>query len=190
MEERNLLLRTGLDKLYVAQMIGVMIAVGSLLVVWIPFLGMLAMLAVIVGRIAILVLEVQGLLKLNQVNDRYMTVLMLSIIAFVCGLFDKVWLFEAISTVLTLAAMWVLIKTTNCYLEEKGRTDIAGRGDTVLKINIGVAVVAEVLGLVFMATGAAVAVGMSLIFSVVAMVLSLVSLCLYIGYLSQAKDVF
>src|SRR5699024_10527379 len=83
--------------------------------------------------------------KLKQVDGRYTTVLILYVVNFLCGLFDDLAFMDLVETVLSLAAMWILINTTNEYLEQVGRSDVAAKGRRVLAINIGLSVASVVI---------------------------------------------
>ena len=124
MGEQSILMRKGLDKLYTSLLISVMIMICAILA-FIPILGLLAMVAMLVGSLVSLVFEIQGILKLKQVDGRYTTVLILYVVNFLCGLFDDLAFMDLVETVLSLAAMWILINTTNEYLEQVGRSDVA-----------------------------------------------------------------
>ena len=193
MGEQSILMRKGLDKLYTSLLISVMIMICAILA-FIPILGLLAMVAMLVGSLVSLVFEIQGILKLKQVDGRYTTVLILYVVNFLCGLFDDLAFMDLVETVLSLAAMWILINTTNEYLEQVGRSDVAAKGRRVLAINIGLSVASVVISaLSLMADSTwdlgvlAVSAG---IFAVLALVLGLVTLVLYISYLGNARDSF
>ena len=193
MGEQSILMRKGLDKLYTSLLISVMIMICAILA-FIPILGLLAMVAMLVGSLVSLVFEIQGIPKLKQVDGRYTTVLILYVVNFLCGLFDDLAFMDLVETVLSLAAMWILINTTNEYLEQVGRSDVAAKGRRVLAINIGLSVASVVISaLSLMADSTwdlgvlAVSAG---IFAVLALVLGLVTLVLYISYLGNARDSF
>ena len=193
MGEQSILMRKGLDKLYTSLLISVMIMICAILA-FIPILGLLAMVAMLVGSLVSLVFEIQGILKLKQVDGRYTTVLILYVVNFLCGLFDDLAFMDLVETVLSLAAMWILINTTNEYLEQVGRSDVAAKGRRVLAINIGLSVASVVISaLSLMADSTwdlrvlAVSAG---VFAVLALVLGLVTLVLYISYLGEARDSF
>ena len=193
MGEQSILMRKGLDKLYTSLLISVMIMICAILA-FIPILGLLAMVAMLVGSLVSLVFEIQGILKLKQVDGRYTTVLILYVVNFLCGLFDDLAFMDLVETVFSLAAMWILINTTNEYLEQVGRSDVAAKGRRVLAINIGLSVASVVISaLSLMADSTwdlrvlAVSAG---VFAVLALVLGLVTLVLYISYLGEARDSF
>lgn len=193
MGEQSILMRKGLDKLYTSLLISVMIMICAILA-FIPILGLLAMVAMLVGSLVSLVFEIQGILKLKQVDGRYTTVLILYVVNFLCGLFDDLAFMDLVETVLSLAAMWILINTTNEYLEQVGRSDVAAKGRRVLAINIGLSVASVVISaLSLMADNTwdlgvlAVSAG---VFAVLTLVLGLVTLVLYISYLGNARDSF
>ena len=193
MGEQSILMRKGLDKLYTSLLISVMIMICAILA-FIPILGLLAMVAMLVGSLVSLVFEIQGILKLKQVDGRYTTVLILYVVNFLCGLFDDLAFMDLVETVLSLAAMWILINTTNEYLEQVGRSDVAAKGRRVLAINIGLSVASVVISaLSLMADSTwdlgALAVSAG-VFAVLALVLGLVTLVLYISYLGNARASF
>ena len=193
MGEQSILMRKGLDKLYTSLLISVMIMICAILA-FIPILGLLAMVAMLVGSLVSLVFEIQGILKLKQVDGRYTTVLILYVVNFLCGLFDDLAFMDLVETVLSLAAMWILINTTNEYLEQVGRSDVAAKGRRVLAINIGLSVASVVISALSLMADSTWDLGVLAVsagvFAVLALVLGLVTLVLYISYLSNARDSF
>lgn len=193
MGEQSILMRKGLDKLYTSLLISVMIMICAILA-FIPILGLLAMVAMLVGSLVSLVFEIQGILKLKQVDGRYTTVLILYVVNFLCGLFDDLAFMDLVETVLSLAAMWILINTTNEYLEQMGRSDVAAKGRRVLAINIGLSVASVVISALSLMADSTWDLGVLAVsagvFAVLALVLGLVTLVLYISYLGNARDSF
>lgn len=193
MGEQSILMRKGLDKLYTSLLISVMIMICAILA-FIPILGLLAMVAMLVGSLVSLVFEIQGILKLKQVDGRYTTVLILYVVNFLCGLFDDLAFMDLVETVLSLAAMWILINTTNEYLEQVGRSDVAAKGRRVLAINIGLSVASVVISALSLMADSTWDLGVLAVsagvFAVLALVLGLVTLVLYISYLGSARDSF
>ena len=193
MGEQAILMRKGLDKLYTSLLISVMIMICAILA-FIPILGLLAMVAMLVGSLVSLVFEIQGILKLKQVDGRYTTVLILYVVNFLCGLFDDLAFMDLVETVLSLAAMWILINTTNEYLEQVGRSDVAAKGRRVLAINIGLSVASVVISALSLMADSTWDLGVLAVsagvFAVLALVLGLVTLVLYISYLGNARDSF
>ena len=193
MGEQSILMRKGLDKLYTSLLISVMIMICAILA-FIPILGLLAMVAMLVGSLVSLVFEIQGILKLKQVDGRYTTVLILYVVNFLCGLFDDLAVMDLVETVLSLAAMWILINTTNEYLEQVGRSDVAAKGRRVLAINIGLSVASVVISALSLMADSTWDLGVLAVsagvFAVLALVLGLVTLVLYISYLGEARDSF
>lgn len=193
MGEQSILMRKGLDKLYTSLLISVMIMICAILA-FIPILGLLAMVAMLVGSLVSLVFEIQGILKLKQVDGRYTTVLILYVVNFLCGLFDDLAFMDLVETVLSLAAMWILINTTNEYLEQVGRSDVAAKGRRVLAINIGLSVASVVISALSLMADSTWDLGVLAVsagvFAVLALVLGLVTLVLYISYLGEARDSF
>lgn len=193
MGEQSILMRKGLDKLYTSLLISVMIMICAILA-FIPILGLLAMVAMLVGSLVSLVFEIQGILKLKQVDGRYTTVLILYVVNFLCGLFDDLAFMDLVETVLSLAAMWILINTTNEYLEQVGRSDVAAKGRRVLAINIGLSVASVVISALSLMADSTWDLGVLAVsagvFAVLALVLGLVTLVLYISYLGNARDSF
>ena len=193
MGEQSILMRKGLDKLYTSLLISVMIMICAILA-FIPILGLLAMVAMLVGSLVSLVFEIQGILKLKQVDGRYTTVLILYVVNFLCGLFDDLAFMDLVETVLSLAAMWILINTTNEYLEQVGRSDVAAKGRRVLAINIGLSVASVVISALSLMADSTWDLGVLAVsagvFAVLTLVLGLVTLVLYISYLGEARDSF
>ncbi len=193
MGEQSILMRKGLDKLYTSLLISVMIMICAILA-FIPILGLLAMVAMLVGSLVSLVFEIQGILKLKQVDGRYTTVLILYVVNFLCGLFDDLAFMDLVETVLSLAAMWILINTTNEYLEQVGRSDVAAKGRRVLAINIGLSVASVVISALSLMADSTWDLGVLAVsagvFAVLTLVLGLVTLVLYISYLGNARDSF
>ena len=193
MGEQSILMRKGLDKLYTSLLISVMIMICAILA-FIPILGLLAMVAMLVGSLVSLVFEIQGILKLKQVDGRYTTVLILYVVNFLCGLFDDLAFMDLVETELSLAAMWILINTTNEYLEQVGRSDVAAKGRRVLAINIGLSVASVVISALSLMADSTWDLGVLAVsagvFAVLALVLGLVTLVLYISYLGNARDSF
>ena len=193
MGEQSILMRKGLDKLYTSLLISVMIMICAILA-FIPILGLLAMVAMLVGSLVSLVFEIQGILKLKQVDGRYTTVLILYVVNFLCGLFDDLAFMDLVETVLSLAAMWILINTTNEYLEQVGRSDVAAKGRRVLAINIGLSVASVVISALSLMADSTWDLGVLAVsagvFAVLALVLGLVTLVLYISYLGEARASF
>ena len=193
MGEQSILMRKGLDKLYTSLLISVMIMICAILA-FIPILGLLAMVAMLVGSLVSLVFEIQGILKLKQLDGRYTTVLILYVVNFLCGLFDDLAFMDLVETVLSLAAMWILINTTNEYLEQVGRSDVAAKGRRVLAINIGLSVASVVISALSLMADSTWDLGVLAVsagvFAVLALVLGLVTLVLYISYLGNARDSF
>ena len=193
MGEQSILMRKGLDKLYTSLLISVMIMICAILA-FIPILGLLAMVAMLVGSLVSLVFEIQGILKLKQVDGRYTTVLILYVVNFLCGLFDDLAFMDLVETVFSLAAMWILINTTNEYLEQVGRSDVAAKGRRVLAINIGLSVASVVISALSLMADSTWDLGVLAVsagvFAVLALVLGLVTLVLYISYLGNARDSF
>ena len=193
MGEQSILMRKGLDKLYTSLLISVMIMICAILA-FIPILGLLAMVAMLVGSLVSLVFEIQGILKLKQVDGRYTTVLILYVVNFLCGLFDDLAFMDLVETVLSLAAMWILINTTNEYLEQVGRSDVAAKGRRVLAINIGLSVASVVISALSLMADSTWDLGVLAVsagvFAVLTLVLGLVTLVLYISYLGSARDSF
>ena len=193
MGEQSILMRKGLDKLYTSLLISVMIMICAILA-FIPILGLLAMVAMLVGSLVSLVFEIQGILKLKQVDGRYTTVLILYVVNFLCGLFDDLAFMDLVETVLSLATMWILINTTNEYLEQMGRSDVAAKGRRVLAINIGLSVASVVISALSLMADSTWDLGVLAVsagvFAVLTLVLGLVTLVLYISYLGNARDSF
>ena len=193
MGEQSILMRKGLDKLYTSLLISVMIMICAILA-FIPILGLLAMVAMLVGSLVSLVFEIQGILKLKQVDGRYTTVLILYVVNFLCGLFDDLAFMDLVETVFSLAAMWILINTTNEYLEQVGRSDVAAKGRRVLAINIGLSVASVVISALSLMADSTWDLGVLAVsagvFAVLTLVLGLVTLVLYISYLGNARDSF
>ena len=193
MGEQSILMRKGLDKLYTSLLISVMIMICAILA-FIPILGLLAMVAMLVGSLVSLVFEIQGILKLKQVDGRYTTVLILYVVNFLCGLFDDLAFMDLVETVLSLAAMWILINTTNEYLEQVGRSDVAAKGRRVLAINIGLSVASVVISALSLMADSTWDLGVLAVsagvYAVLALVLGLVTLVLYSSYLGNARDSF
>ena len=193
MGEQSILMRKGLDKLYTSLLISVMIMICAILA-FITILGLLAMVVMLVGSLVSLVFEIQGILKLKQVDGRYTTVLILYVVNFLCGLFDDLAFMDLVETVLSLAAMWILINTTNEYLEQVGRSDVAAKGRRVLAINIGLSVASVVISALSLMADSTWDLGVLAVsagvFAVLALVLGLVTLVLYISYLGNARDSF
>ena len=193
MGEQSILMRKGLDKLYTSLLISVMIMICAILA-FITILGLLAMVVMLVGSLVSLVFEIQGILKLKQVDGRYTTVLILYVVNFLCGLFDDLAFMDLVETVLSLAAMWILINTTNEYLEQVGRSDVAAKGRRVLAINIGLFVASVVISALSLMADSTWDLGVLAVsagvFAVLALVLGLVTLVLYISYLGNARDSF
>lgn len=116
--------------------------VGSFLA-WIPFLGVLVILA---GGIVSLV----GLNRAGADDEGYRTAFMLTIVNIVVGLvggFILSGLASIVSSILSLAVIYFVCITTSNLLHSVGATDIEQRGRTVWTINLVCTVISVVLNL-------------------------------------------
>ena len=184
MEERNEKLRNGLRKLYYAEIIAIVSLLCTILAL-IPVLGLLILLGVLVAMIAGLVLSIMGLVKLGDLHSNYIVALVLSVINGILSLFDDSTVISLLSAILSLVAIWLLIKTTNGFLEEIGRTDVMEKGRGALTCNIAVTAISVLCTL-----ASIVAAGLAVILLVVALIVSLVGLVFYVSYLKQASEAF
>ena len=181
---RDKKLREGLEKLYCAQIIAIVSLLSTILVM-IPVLGLLILVVVIVATIAGLVLTIMGLVKLGDVHSNYMTALILSIISGGMSLFDEITIISVLSTVLSLVVIWLLVKTTNIFLGEIGRTDVVQKGNRALACNIAAVLISVLCTLISLFM-----VELSILLLAVALIVSLVGLVFYVVYLKQASEAF
>jgi len=194
MREQEAILYKGLNKLYQSELIAVGCLLCSVLIL-VPYLGLLIAVCMLIATVVELVYQVQGLMALKKLDQRYMTVLVLYVICIICGLVKNVKGLEVVKTVLSLAAVWIEIKTTNGYLEQAGRSEVADKGNTVLKMSICLAVISVlVTAAALSGVGGRFLIGMTLfgigLFSLLSMVLSVIRLVLHLNYLEAARNVF
>ncbi len=183
MEEQTVKLREGLSKLYQAQVMGIIILLCSILVM-IPVLGILVAVAVLVAALVAAVLNIMGLVKLGKVSGQYTTVLVLTIVNFVLGLFDTS-LTDAISGVLNFICLWLVVKTTNEFLQQIGRGDVADKGRGVILCNLAVTAIS--VGCILLAFFVPLA---AIVLLMVNALVALLGLVLYLGYLKKASQAF
>ena len=177
-------LRNGLRKLYYAQVICVISSFCSLLT-RIPLLGLLVGIGILVAVLAALVLSIWGLIKLGDVHSNYILVLILTILNGIIGIFDEIMVLDLISIVLCLVVVWLLIKTTNQFLEESGRTDVVQSGLKALRCNIAVMAACFVCTILSL-----VALELAAILMLTTLIASLLGLIFYVIYLKQASEAF
>lgn len=184
MEVNREKLQNGLRKLYYAQIILVISSLCSLLAL-IPILGLLVGLAILAAAVAALVLSIWGLAKLGDVHSNYILVLVLTILNGILGMFDDVMVLDLLSIVLSLAVIWLLIRTTNGFLEEIGRTDVVRTGVKALRCNIAVMAACLVCTLLSLAAPV-----LAAILLLITMIVSLLGLVFFVIYLKQASEAF
>ena len=177
-------LRVGLRKLYYGEIIIVISAFCSLLAL-IPVLGLLVGLGILAATIAALVLSIWGLVKLGDVHSNYILVLILTILNGIIGIFDEVTVLDFISIVLSLVVVWLLIKTTNHFLEEIGRTDVIRTGLRALGCNVAVMAASLLCMLISL-----VALELAAILMLITLIASLLGPIFYVFYLKQASEAF
>ncbi len=184
MELRDKKLRDGLQKLYYAQIIAIVSLLSTILVM-IPVLGLLIVVVVMVATIVGLVLTIMGLVKLGDVHPNYTIALILSIISGVMGLLNKTTVISVLGIILDLVVIWLLVKTTNCFLGRIERTDVMQKGNRALVCNIAAVLISILCTLLSLFM-----VELSILLLVVALIVSLVGLVFYVVYLKQASEAF
>ena len=149
---------------------------------------LLSTLAMTVGMIIYLV----GLYGLRNVQPEYRTAFQCWLVSFVLNLISSLAgegsliasILDLATTVLNLAVLWLVLTATNRLMEEISRDDVIQRGRTVWILNLISTVCAVVVALIpiEVATGAALALTISL----AALAVSVVAGFWYLGYLGRA----
>ena len=149
---------------------------------------LLSTLAMTVGMIIYLV----GLYGLRNVQPEYRTAFQCWLVSLVLGLISGLMgegsliasILDLATTVLNLAVLWLVLTATNRLMEEISRDDVIQWGRTVWILNLISTVCAVVVALIpiEVATGAALALTISL----AALAVSVVADFWYLGYLGQA----
>ena len=149
---------------------------------------LLSTLAMTVGMIIYLV----GLYGLRNVQPEYRTAFQCWLVSLVLGLISGLMgegsliasILDLATTVLNLAVLWLVLTATNRLMEEISRDDVIQRGRTVWILNLISTVCAVVVALIpiEVATGAALALTISL----AALAVSVVAGFWYLGYLGRA----
>lgn len=152
------------------------------------FLTLLSTVAMIVGEIIYLV----GLYGLRNIQPEYRTAFQCWLVSFVLNLISSLVGEESLissaldlaGTVLNLVVLWLVLQATNRLMEEISRDDVIQRGRTVWILNLISTVCAVVVALIpiEVATGAALALTISL----AALAVSVVAGFWYLGYLGRA----
>ena len=149
---------------------------------------LLSTLAMTVGMIIYLV----GLYGLRNVQPEYRTAFQCWLVSFVLNLISSLAgegsliasILDLATTVLNLVVLWLVLTATNRLMEEISRDDVIQRGRTVWILNLISTVCAVVVALIpiEVATGAALALTISL----AALAVSVVAGFWYLGYLGRA----
>lgn len=149
---------------------------------------LLSTLAMTVGMIIYLV----GLYGLRNVQPEYRTAFQCWLVSLVLGLISGLAgegsliasILDLATTVLNLVVLWLVLTATNRLMEEISRDDVIQWGRTVWILNLISTVCAVVVALIpiEVATGAALALTISL----AALAVSVVADFWYLGYLGQA----
>ena len=149
---------------------------------------LLSTLAMTVGMIIYLV----GLYGLRNIQPEYRTAFQCWLVSFVLNLISSLAgegsliasILDLATTVLNLAVLWLVLTATNRLMEEISRDDVIQRGRTVWILNLISTVCAVVVALIpiEVATGAALALTISL----AALAVSVVAGFWYLGYLGRA----
>ena len=182
MEENRLKLHKNLKLMYYAN--GLM-AIGILLVI-VPVAGLIMM---AIGG----VMELGGLVRLRNVHHRYMDAVSFSAIGFLIGIIPTgEGLFAiclgVIGSVMGLLRFRCVIQATNHFLAEERQEELVTKGNKLWKYQIILtvaSVVCELLGAVFFDHMIPV-----LVILLVTLVLSAVTLGIYIDYLEKSSKVF
>lgn len=182
MDERNLILHDGLRLMYR----GNLIAVIAALCIFVPVINLFALVAIIVGG----VMEIIGLIKVRNLHSDYMSAVIAMIAGFVVGLFANDEssfgsILDAANGIIGLFQYYFVIRATNSLLREAGREDVAAEGDKAWKMELMV----TILG-IGCTLAAFVLVPVAAIGALFAVILSIVSLIIYMGYLKKSMDVF
>lgn len=152
------------------------------------FLTLLSTVAMIVGEIIYLV----GLYGLRNIQPEYRTAFQCWLVSFVLNLISSLAgegsliasILDLATTVLNLVVLWLVLQATNRLMEEISRDDVIQWGRTVWILNLISTVCAVVVALIpiEVATGAALALTISL----AALAVSVVADFWYLGYLGRA----
>jgi len=191
MEERNALLKKNLDLLYQSTLAGVI----CILLMIIPLVNIIALVVALIAAIMVFV----AMYRLRAVHDDYHTAFSLSIINIALQLIGGIaggWLessIELISAAVVFAQTYHIIRATNSFLAELGRSDVIERGEATIKmyiINLVVSIVASVLLMIAGNSVGGLMVALLAIVAVVSLVVSIMAIVQYLKYLGAAKECF
>lgn len=172
----------GIKKIFLTQILGII----AVVLACIPFLGILGVIASIIG----LVLTLVGLKEAAADSPGYQTAFIIAIInlivtclAFISGVFGSIM--SIVATILSLATLYYVCHTTADLLRSTGENDIAADGISVWNLNLictAVAVICSILGLLPFLKG------LVTIISVIVAIVSIIATIKYISFLNNSAS--
>jgi len=191
MEERNALLKKNLDLLYQSTLAGVV----CILLMIIPLVNIIALVVALIAAIMVFV----AMYRLRELHDDYHTAFMLSIINIALELIGGMMggnmesIVGLISTAVSFAQTYHIIRATNSFLAQLGRDEVIQRGQATIKmykINLVISVVASVLLMIAGNSTGRLMVALLAIVAVVSLVVSIMAIVRYLKYLGAARECF
>lgn len=191
METHNENLCKGLHLMYLGAIISIVTGICAVASVALPPLAIVFLIATLGAGIA----SFAGLVKIRNEHADYKNALIALVIAFICGLFSRgdggfASLMSMIQSIAGLFETYFVIRATSSFLRERGFIEQAEQGDKVWKwtliSTIGM-VVTGVLTVLLMAINMGLA-GIGLILLLIALLLSIYSMILYLGYLRESSE--
>lgn len=191
MEYNKMTLHDGLHLMYLGELIGLVGLIVGLGVLLIPGLGLLGLFIILSALVGV-VMSIVGLFKLRNEHSDYMIALIILAVSFVCGLISKnssgllSTVFDLANSVLGLAKLYYVIRTTNMFLSQIGREDLVEKGRKALFVQAAstvVAVLVDGLSLVMRDS-----IGALVVLLIVIAVVAIIAAWFYLNYLKESSE--